>query len=75
MSWLTCFFRRADDSLEREIGFHIAEQTEANMARGMSPAEARRKALVDFGGREQVRQTVRFMRKSPSFSIAVIQLL
>jgi putative ABC transport system permease protein len=95
MSWLRRFFRGADDSLDREIGFHIAEQTEANIVRGMSLEEARRKALVDFGGREQVKQTVRdvhvsafvesvifnlkaavrFMRKSPSFSMAVILTL
>ena len=95
MNWLTRMFRKRDDALEREISFHIAEQTEANMARGMSRDEARRQALVDFGGREQIKQTVRevhvspflenvvfnlkaalrFMRKSPSFSLAVILTL
>ena len=95
MGWFTRGSRRSEDAVEREIAFHIAEQTEANIARGMSPEEARRRAMVDFGGREQVRQSVRevhvsrhveavvfnlraalrFMRKSPSFSITVILTL
>jgi putative ABC transport system permease protein len=95
MSWLTRFSPKSGDLINREIAFHIAEQTEANLARGLSPEEARRQALIEFGGREQVRQTVRevhlsrllestmfnlkaalrFMRKSPSFSMAVILTL
>jgi predicted permease len=97
MSWFTRFSGRfnSNDALDREIAFHIAEQTEANLGRGMSPEEARRQALVAFGGREQVKQTVRevhvtamwetvrfnlqaavrFIRKSPSFSLAVILTL
>src|ERR1039457_5397122 len=95
MAWLKRFFRNRDESLEREIEFHIAKQTEANIARGMSPEEARRQALIDFGGREQMKQSVRevhvwalfeaakfnlksalrFMRRSPSFSLAVILTL
>jgi hypothetical protein len=59
MSWPMRLFRNRDESLNREIAFHIAEQTEANIARGMSPDEARRQALLDFGGREQVNQSMR----------------
>ncbi|HWG19215.1 MAG TPA: ABC transporter permease [Terracidiphilus sp.] len=95
MGWFKRRFRRSDDAVEREIAFHIAEQTQANIARGMTADEARRRALVEFGGREQVKQTVRevnasaffesvafnlkaaarFLRKSPSFSLAVILTL
>jgi putative ABC transport system permease protein len=42
-----------------EIADHIERMVEANVACGMSPEEARRRALIDFGGREQVRQRVR----------------
>jgi putative ABC transport system permease protein len=83
------------ESIDREIAHHIDALTEANIAQGMSPEEARRRALVEFGGQDQVRQTVRevhvsalaealafnckaalrFVRKSPSFSIAVILTL
>src|SRR5438552_4517153 len=95
MAWLKRFSRNRDESLEQEIAFHIVEQTEANIASGMSPKEARRKALIDFGGPEQTKQSVRevhvwalfeavrfnlksafrFMRRSPSFSLAVILTL
>jgi putative ABC transport system permease protein len=95
MKWMRHWFRGRDEALEREIAFHIAEQMEANIERGMSPEEARRQALVDFGGREQIRQSMRevhvsalveawkfnlqsalrFIRRSPSFSLAVILTL
>jgi putative ABC transport system permease protein len=95
MSWLKRWFGGRDEALEREIAFHVTEQVEANIARGMSPEEARRQAMVDFGGREQVKQSMRevhiwamvegamfnlksalrFMRRSPSFSLAVILTL
>ncbi len=84
-----------EDAMEQEISFHIAELTEAYVAQGMPPAEARRRAMLEFGGREQVKQqvrevhvstllesvffnlkaAVRFLRKSPSFSIVVILTL
>lgn len=85
----------AATALDREIAFHIDELTQANIARGMSPEEARRRAVIEFGGLEQVRQQVRevyisrlaaaaasnlkaafrFLRKSPTFSLAVILTL
>ena len=94
MAWMSRW-RKRDERLDREIAFHLAEQMEANVARGMSQEEARRQALVDFGGREQVKQSMRevhlsslveavkfnvksalrFMRRSPSFSLAVILTL
>jgi putative ABC transport system permease protein len=78
-------------AVDREIAFHIEELTQANIAAGMAPDEARRRALVEFGGREQVKQQVRevhvsiffesaqsnlktalrFLRKSPTFALAV----
>ena len=65
------------------------------IAQGLSPEEARRRAILEFGGREQVKQQVRevhtsplletlafnfraalrFLRRSPSFSAAVILTL
>jgi hypothetical protein len=40
----------------REIDLHIAEETEENIARGMPPEEARRRAFVKFGNPERVRE-------------------
>lgn len=91
MAWMPRLFGNREQSYDREIAFHISEQIEANLARGMSPEEARRQAMVDFGGREQIKQSVRdvhafaifesvrfnlksalrFMRRRPSFSLAV----
>jgi len=95
MAWLKRLFGNRNEALEREIAFHIASQTDANIARGMSPADARRQALIDFGGREQtkqatrevhlaawlealkfnIRSALRFMRRSPSFALAVLLTL
>ena len=36
--------------LEDEMRFHVERQIEANVRRGMSPAEARRMARLEFGG-------------------------
>ena len=42
--------RRTRRRLDEEIRFHIDQQAERNEAAGMAPAEARRAALVAFGG-------------------------
>src|SRR5579871_1777884 len=59
-------FRRGerDKALDREIAFHIEELTQANLDKGMSPAEARRQAAIAFGGREQVKQQLREVHSS-----------
>ncbi len=81
--------------MDREIADHVARLTEDYIAQGMSPEHARRRAMVEFGGREQVKQQVRevhlwalgesmrfhllaalrFLRKAPGFSLAVILTL
>jgi putative ABC transport system permease protein len=45
--------------MEHEIADHVARLTQDYVAQGMSHEEARRHALVEFGGREQVKQQVR----------------
>jgi predicted permease len=42
--------------LDEEIRFHVEQATEAKVAAGMSAAEARRQALVEFGGVERTRE-------------------
>jgi putative ABC transport system permease protein len=54
--------RRAERELADELQFHIEKETEANIARGMSPIEARRRALCGFGGVQQTRESVRDQR-------------
>ncbi|MEO8201641.1 MAG: ABC transporter permease [Gemmatimonadota bacterium] len=51
--------READRGLDDEIAFHLGQETEKNIARGMEPAEARRQALLAFGGVEWTRESHR----------------
>src|SRR5260221_11929104 len=57
-------FRRvkADHENEDEMHFHLEKEIEANIARGMSAEEARRRALITFGGVQQTRENVRQVR-------------
>ena len=48
-----------EDGLNEEMRFHIDQQTEKNIGRGMTPAEARRQALIRFGGLERVKEDTR----------------
>lgn len=97
MSWWKSIFpkRASDAQMNSELRFHIDELTEENIAAGMTPEQARRRAILEFGGHEQVKEelrdvyrvrvldaslanlksAVRFIRKSPTFSAAVILTL
>jgi putative ABC transport system permease protein len=57
-------FRRGDleRDLDEEIRFHLEMEAEANILRGMAPDEARRTALVAFGGVERAREEHRDAR-------------
>ena len=90
-------FRKSpiDRQFDSELRFHIETLTEENIAAGMTPEEARRRATLEFGGAERFKEelrdvhrvpileatlknfqwAVRFLRKSPSFSIVVILTL
>jgi predicted permease len=65
------FFRRLlnsatsqalDQRLHEEIAEHIALQTEENLRAGFSPVEARRQAMLKFGGVEAMKQDYRAER-------------
>ena len=94
--WKSIFPKRASDSqMNSELRFHIDELTDEKIAAGMSPEEARRRAMLEFGGQEKfkeevrdvyrirfldatvanLRSAIRFIRKSPTFSITVILTL
>src|SRR5687767_9593849 len=45
--------------LSEEIRFHLDQQTEKNIRAGLDPAEARRQALIKFGGIERVKEDTR----------------
>jgi hypothetical protein len=64
-------FRRLRASLRRgkieremdaEMRFHLEMETSKNIRRGMSEEEARRAALLSFGGVEQTKENLRDAR-------------
>ncbi|HET7258381.1 MAG TPA: ABC transporter permease, partial [Candidatus Acidoferrum sp.] len=54
--------RQADQRLKEEIEEHIALQTAENLRAGLSPVEARRQAMLKFGGVEAMKQDYRAER-------------
>src|SRR5690349_22696489 len=64
---LFSFFRRAqlDGDLDVEMSSHLELAIEENLERGLSPAEARRQALVRFGGPQQAKEQHREARSLP----------
>jgi putative ABC transport system permease protein len=54
--------RAQDERLREEIDEHIALQTDENIRAGLSPVEARRQAVLKFGGVEAIKQEYRAAR-------------
>lgn len=50
---------RSHGEVDEELAFHLERHTELNVAAGMTPEEARRQALVAFGGVERTREACR----------------
>src|SRR4051812_14066181 len=97
MPWWKFFKTRRplDAQLDSELRFHIDGLIQEKIAAGLTADEARREAMLEFGGREQMKEElrdvhriatvestianiksgIRLMRKSPSFSTAVILTL
>jgi predicted permease len=48
--------RRRQRELDEELRIHLEQATEANRAAGMKAEEARRQALIEFGGVERTRE-------------------
>ena len=73
MRWKRFFERqRRDDDLSAEIAHHIAQETDDNLARGLSPDDARMAALRKFGNRRVVREAV-YDRNSIGWLEVVVQ--
>jgi predicted permease len=57
--------RAQEERLREEIAEHIALQTAENLRAGLSPIEARRQAMLKFGGVEAMKQDYRAERGLP----------
>jgi len=70
------FFRRAqlDQDLDAEMASHLDLAIEENLRSGMSPAEARRQALIQFGGIQQAKEQHRDSRGLPALEVLLQDL-
>lgn len=66
MHWLRRFFRKeqSEKQLDRELRFHLERQIADYVAAGMSLEEARRRARLEFGGLEAIKQQTREARRA-----------
>ena len=55
---------RVERELEKELRFHLESETDANLLRGLPPAEARITALRRLGGVAQIKEECRDMRRT-----------
>jgi predicted permease len=64
---IAALFRRdtLDADLDAEMSSHIDEAIADNLAAGMSPHQARRQALIQFGGPQQAKENHRDARSLP----------
>src|SRR5262245_36445973 len=57
------FFKpKMEEQLDEEVRFHLEREIEENIARGMTPEEARFAALRSFGGVDRVKEESRDVR-------------
>jgi predicted permease len=72
--WLTrlrfFMFPKPDREIDDELRFHMERQAQEYIAAGMTPQEARRKAVIAFGGVESVRAQAYEQR--PSFFLETL---
>src|SRR5258707_11029976 len=62
---LRSLFRRdkANGELNDELKFHLDREIQQKIAAGMSPVEARRSAMLEFGALESVKEECKDMRR------------
>ena len=68
---MRAFFQKEplDRELDSEMAAHLDMAIEENVRSGMTPEEARRQALVDFGGVQQAREHQRAARGLPFLDV------
>src|SRR6202000_1668140 len=55
---------RSERELSDELAFHVERQTAENVRAGMTLSEARRAAMIEFGGVESMKEECRETRKA-----------
>ncbi len=65
--WRAMLWRRAaEQELADELAYHLEEETGRRVARGQSPADARREVIAAFGGVERRKDECRDVRGFPT---------
>ena len=64
MPWINRLLRRnaLERELNKEMQFHLDAAVADHVRAGLSPDEARRRARIDFGGPEQIKEDTRDAR-------------
>lgn len=64
MTWVSRLFkkRRLEAEMRKELEYHVQRQIDEYMETGLTEAEAGRKARLEFGGQEQIREACRDAR-------------
>src|SRR5271170_5850097 len=69
-----CGKKTRDADLETEVATHMELAIEENLRRGMSPQEARRQAMLRFGGVQQAKERQRETRGLPWLDVLLQDL-
>jgi hypothetical protein len=73
VSWKNLFAifkrRQSERELDDEMRFHLEKEAEQYIVAGMSPGQARRQALIAFGGVQQTKENVRDTRGIHFFDV------
>jgi putative ABC transport system permease protein len=67
VAWARAVWRRprADRELEDELRFHVEQRIRQYVERGVTAGDARQRALREFGGVEQTKESCRDVRRIP----------
>ncbi len=68
------FKRNHEAELNAELHFHLQEVIEAKIAEGLSPEQAHRAAMLEFGGSEQVKEECRDVHRLAPVDTAMANL-
>jgi predicted permease len=73
---MRAFFNKQllDRELDEELASHVQFAVDDNVGRGMTPEEARRRALIRFGGVQQAREQQREARGLPWLDVLIQDL-
>ena len=64
-SWLKGFPKPHSPELENELQFHLDQLVREGISQGLSPQEARRAAILEFGGAEGIKEELRDVHRIP----------